>query len=317
MAVTSADQVSRLLALVPYLQAHPDADLARTAELFGVTPRQLVSDLRVAWYCGLPGGMPGDLIEIDMDALQTQGRIRLSNADYLARPLRFTPDEATSLVVALRLLAEIADPKTAPVVASALAKLEGTSGQTPDVGVSLASGEEKIRAGIAQGLAEGRALKLTYHGASSGEITTPLVDPVRVSARDGVAYLDAWSHDRDAWRTYRLDRIADLEITGQQIGDHGTPPAYAGGWLDNRGDAVPVTLRLAPQARWITEYYPVDDVADLADGTVEVRMLVADPVWFRRLLLRLGASVLAVDPPAAATSAGAVARRALDQSRVV
>ena len=131
MVMTSTDQVARLLALVPYLQAHPDADVAGTAKMFGVTPRQLMSDLRVAWFCGLPGGLPGDLIEVDMDLVETEGRIRLSNADFLSRPLRFTPDEATSLVVALRVLAEIADPDTADAVASAMKKLEAAVGHTP------------------------------------------------------------------------------------------------------------------------------------------------------------------------------------------
>ena len=58
----SAQQVVRMLALVPYLQAHPDADLAATAQAFGVTPRRLLADLEVLWFVGLPGGMPGDLI---------------------------------------------------------------------------------------------------------------------------------------------------------------------------------------------------------------------------------------------------------------
>ena len=95
MGMTSASQVPRLLALVPYLQSHPDADLAETAAVFGVPPRQLVADLKVLWFCGLPGGAPGDLIEVDMDALDA-GTIRLTNAEFLARPQRFTPEEALS-----------------------------------------------------------------------------------------------------------------------------------------------------------------------------------------------------------------------------
>ena len=104
---TSIEQVARLLALVPYLQAHPDVDLDATAEAFGVTPRRLLADLEVLWFVGLPGGLPGDLIDIDMDAVQEQGRIRLSNAEYLARPMRFTIEEVTSLIVALRAVREV------------------------------------------------------------------------------------------------------------------------------------------------------------------------------------------------------------------
>ena len=56
------------------------------------------NDLKVLFMCGLPGGYPDDLIDVDIDALEgpdglrADGVIRVSNADYLARPLRLTPD---------------------------------------------------------------------------------------------------------------------------------------------------------------------------------------------------------------------------------
>ena len=46
-------------------------------------------------------------------------------------------------------------------------------------------------------------------------------------------------------------------------------------------------------------------------GGVRARLLVADPVWLRRLLLRLGPAVRSVDPPEAAASARAAAAEAL------
>ena len=56
-----------------------------------------------------------------------------------------------------------------------------------------------------------------------------------------------------------------------------------------------VTLRLAPPARWVVEYYQVEEVRALDDGSTEVDLLVADRRWLDRLLLRLAphASVLA------------------------
>ncbi|MGE5719915.1 MAG: WYL domain-containing protein, partial [Nocardioidaceae bacterium] len=82
------DQVARLLALVPYIQSRDEVSLDQAAADFGVRPAQIVKDLNVLWFCGLPGLGMGDLIDIDMDALEGEGVIRLSNADYLTRPLR-------------------------------------------------------------------------------------------------------------------------------------------------------------------------------------------------------------------------------------
>lgn len=78
-------QVARLLAMVPYLQARPGVPIAEVAEAFG-DARQVLADLNVLWMCGLPGGLPDDLIEIDMDAVEGEGIVHLGNANYLSRP---------------------------------------------------------------------------------------------------------------------------------------------------------------------------------------------------------------------------------------
>ena len=314
MAMTSSSQVPRLLALVPYLQAHPDADLEATASVFDVTPRQLVADLNVLWFCGLPGGAPGDLIEVDMDALES-GTIRLTNADFLSRPHRFTPEEAMSLVVALAALEDMADADLAPAVRSAREKLEqAVGGGTDRVAVNVSAGQEAIRGQLAEAIAAATAVRLTYHGASRGVATHPEVDPARLGTRDGYGYLTAWAHERADWRTYRLDRIVAVEVLDRPTTDHGPAPALASGWLDDRPDAVEVTLDLHPSGRWITEYHPVVGTEELPDGLLRVRLLVADPGWFRRLLLRLGPAIARVDPPQAAASAIESAREALTAS---
>lgn len=311
MAMTSASQVPRLLALVPYLQAHPDADLAQTASVFAVTQKQLVADLKVLWFCGLPGGAPGDLIEVDMDALAS-GRIRLTNAEFLARPQRFTPEEALSLIVALRAIEEMADAELGPAVRSARAKLEAAMGGGAErVAIDVSAGQEAIRGQLADAIAAGRAVRLTYHGASRGVATEPMVDPAGLGTRDGYGYLTAWAHGRAGWRTYRLDRIVAVEETGQAVGGHGPVPALASGWLDERPDAAEVILDLRPAGHWITEYHPMVSVQRLPGDILRARMLVADPAWFRRLLLRLGPAVARIDPPEAAASAIEAAREAL------
>lgn len=316
MGMTSASQVPRLLALVPYLQTHPDADLAATAAVFGVTPTQLVSDLKVLWFCGLPGALPGDLIEVDMDALD-QGRIRLSNADYLDRPLRLSVEEAISLVVALRSMEDMVDADLAAAVRSARSKVEGVfDDDAGRIEVQVAAGERAVRDDLAAAVDAGRAVRLSYHGAARGNLTTPVVEPVRLATRDGYGYLVAWAVDRGAWRTYRLDRIAAVIATGAPVGDHGEPPAVAAGWLDDRVDAVEVDLDLGPDGHWVTEYHPTVSVTrglGRHRDLWRVRLRVADPEWFRRLLLRLGPAVHRIDPAEAAASAVAAAREALAQ----
>lgn len=309
---TSVEQVSRLLALVPYLQAHPDADLAETAAAFGVTPRRLLADLEVLWFVGLPGGLPGDLIDIDMDAVQSHGRIRLTNAEYLSRPMRFTIDEVTSLIVALRAVREVAGGEAGDAVDSALAKLSTVAGaqESRRVEFAVATSEGGVRDRLAAAIAYGAAVRLTYDGLTRAETTRPVVEPHRLTVRDGFVYLEAWSRDRSDWRTFRLDRVTAVDDADGGVADHGEPPPFDAGWLEVRAEAALVSITVTDHARWIAEYYPVRSIT-AARGGWRIELLVADPAWLRALLLRLGPDVLAVDPPTASDSARAAASEAL------
>src|SRR5436190_19568877 len=112
-----------MLALVPYLRERDGIAVDDVARDFKVTPAQIVKDLKVLWFCGLPNAVMGDMIEIDMEALDGEGVVKLSNADYLTRPLRLAPHEALALIVALRALREISAPGERDVVDRALAKV--------------------------------------------------------------------------------------------------------------------------------------------------------------------------------------------------
>ena len=152
----SQAQVRRLLSLVPYLRDHDGARMAEVAEAFGISEATLRDDLNVLWMCGMPGLTPGDLIDIDMDAVDGEGVIHLSNADYLTRLLRLSAEEAMALVLGLQALHEIAGPGEQDAIERASKKLEEASGGVvvPDqASVSVTAARGEIQARLTDGLA--------------------------------------------------------------------------------------------------------------------------------------------------------------------
>lgn len=307
---TSAEQVARLLALIPYLQHHPGVALSKVAAEFGITAAQLRRDLEIAYFCGLPGGLPGDLIEVDMDAVDGEGVVNLSNAEMLPRPLRFTPDEAVALVLALQAIRAVAAPSTYQAVDGALHALRGLAGDAGQQAVvSVAAGDDEVRATVSGAVDRGRRLRLTYDGLARSETSYPVVDPALVEVRDGSAYLEAWAVERAAWRTYRMDRIVAATETGEPAEDHGASARRA--WLEpGSGKASEVTLWVSRRAEWVAEYYPSVRTEPAGDG-LHIVVRVADPTWLRWLLLRLGPEARVVSPTAAGDGAVAAAREAL------
>jgi proteasome accessory factor C len=302
---SAKDQVARLLALVPYIQSREEVSVEQAAADFGVRPAQIVKDLNVLWFCGLPGLGMGDLIDVDMDALDGEGVIRVSNADYLGRPLRLGSTEASALIVALRTLRESSDETVRPVVERTLAKLETAAGDgaalAARVDVLLDDRQAEIdrfRERLAEALRLGRQVRLGYYVPARDEATERTVDPLRLVTAEGHTYLEAWCHLAEDVRLFRLDRVSGAEILHTQVADHADVPPRdleAGIFQPSPEDTL-ATLRLSPAARWVAEYYPVETTEELPDRHLRVTLRVGDTGWLTRLLLRLGAAAELEEP---------------------
>ncbi len=314
------DQVARLLALVPYIQARREVSLEDAAADFGVRPAQLVKDLNVLWFCGLPGLGMGDLIDVDMDALEGDGVIRVSNADYLSRPLRLDSSEASALVVALRALREGAGDDVRPIVDRTLDKLEAAAGDgaavAARVDIRLPEGLDRVaavRERLERAVEERRQVRLDYYVPTRDESTERVVDPVRVVDADGHAYLDAWCHVAEDQRLFRLDRVSAATVLDTPVEQHEglAPRDLADGIFSPSPEDLPATLVLGPAARWVAEYFPCEEVDEEPGGGLRVRLRVGDPVWLVRLMLRLGGAARLLDPPELAERVREVAAAAL------
>lgn len=314
------EQVARLLTLVPLLHARGSLRLEDAAQALGTTTAQVVRDLKVLLMCGLPGGYPDDLIDVDLDALEGEGAdgvIRVSNADYLSRPLRLSPTEATALIVALRAVRESAPGPTREVVDRTLGKLEQAAADgSPHLQVELDrtdAGAVAVRSALERALAAGRQVRLTYWVPTRDEAGERVVDPVRVWHADGFDYLEGWCRSAEGRRVFRLDRIHGIEVLDLPAAQHDDPPIDLSEALFEHARAGQrVTLRLGPGAHWVPEYFPVEEVRRLPDGLLEVDLLVGDERWLSRLVLRLAPHAEVVSPARLAETCRRAAQAALD-----
>ncbi|MGR6917366.1 helix-turn-helix transcriptional regulator [[Actinomadura] parvosata] len=311
----SADRLPRLLALVPYLMSHPGAQVGEVADVFGLSEKQLIDDLQLVWMCGLPGHTPGDLIDVSWDG----GEIIIDNADTIARPLRLGIDEASALLVALRMLA--ATPELAEVPGDALprvmAKLEQAAGEgaatvSTQVAVDVEAAPDALPR-VREGLTRGRRLSLRYYVQGRDEVTPREVDPMRLVVVDGRAYLEGWCYRAEAMRLFRLDRVLGVDVLDVPA----DPPAEAeprdvtaGVFRPSPTDEL-VELELSAAGRWVAEYYPCEQVTELGEGRLRVALRARDEDWILKLALRLGDTGRVVSPPEMAETVRQEAERAL------
>ncbi len=314
----SQDQVARLLALLPYLLAHPGAKVRDVARLFRVSERQLVRDLHVLWFSGLPGLSMGDYIEVDMEAVEGAGVINVSNADYLERPLRLQGDEALAIIVALRALASMPGLTDRDAVDRALVKLEAAAGGSFDGAAAVAIEDSRdfgtaVADTVRQALAESRRLHMGYWVPGRDETTERDVDPMRLLAVQGRLYLEGWCRLASDVRLFRLDRIASVSIldVAAEVPPQARQRDLADGLFQPSPTDEVVTLELDPRARWVAEYYPCESVEELPGNRLRARLRTADRRWVVRLVLRHGGAVQVIAPDVLVEEVRAGAQAAL------
>lgn len=307
-----------MLALVPYLRAREGIRVDDVAKDFGVKPAQIVKDLKVLWFCGLPNSVTGDMIDIDMDALDGEGVVRLTNADFLTRPLRLAPHEALALMVALRALRETGGQER-DAVDRALAKLEAAAGEVASrasaVDIHVDPVDLSIRKAVDEALREHTQLDLTYYVPARDETTQRVVDPMRLIFSEGQGYLEAWCNRVSEVRMFRLDRIAAATLL-----DTPASPRAPSHRVDlSRGVFHPdpadplAVIEVEPSARWIADYYPIESQRELGNHRLLVRLRFRDDRWLQRLILRLGGDARLVEPVDVAVQIRQRAAEALQQ----
>ena len=190
-----------------------------------------------------------------------------------------------------------ADPDGA--LARALDKLAAVLGG--DDGVVVDVPQPPATAELAAAVNDNARLRVSYWSANRDEATEREITPRSIFLDRGHWYVIADDSRSGESRTFRIDRFESWERTGEidppAEGAAAIVPPSGDQWFVD-SDVPSVVLRLAPQARWAAERYPLRDEHPHGDasGSIVVRMAVANEQWLRTLLLRLGPHAAVLEP---------------------
>ncbi len=278
----TARRLNRMLGMLPWVIANPGATVDEVCERFGYTRRQLVADLDLVFVCGLPGYGPGDLMVAFID----DDEVVVEMADYFATPMRLTAPEALGLLASG--LALVSSGQAPPALESAVAKL--ADAVLPDGGEALTVdlSEPEFVADLRSAAAEGSVVHIVYRALGRNADSEREIEPWTVFSTLGNWYVSAYCRCARAERVFRVDRIRNLETTGDRFEPPAEPPPPIVAYTPSESDTHAV-LQLGPRARWVADYYPVEVMDDGGDGaSLTVRFAASDPSVAARLLLRLG-----------------------------
>jgi predicted DNA-binding transcriptional regulator YafY len=212
-----AATTSRTLELLSLLQSHRHWSARELVDRLGVSERTLRRDVERLRELGY-----------GVESMRgSAGGYRLEAGTGLP-PLLLTDDEGVAIAVGLRSQATAGLRGAEHTTLSALAKIEQvlppalrrrigalTSHATVDAGRRAASArpapeiDTELLGALALACRDAERIRFRYTDAA-GESSSRVVEPYRLVPVARRWYLLAWDRQREDWRTFRLDRIADI-----------------------------------------------------------------------------------------------------------
>ena len=280
----SQNQVERLLDLVPYLTVNPGVRLEKIAEDFLTNKATVLEDLNTLWMCGLPGYTPLELIDLSFDT----GYVSIRNADILSKPRKLSSTELAAIIVGLSILRESLTSSNPHLegVSELINRLTDTKNVPAPISVTSDVSPE-TRMILEEGVKAQRNICILYYSFTKDVETSRIIHPISFKVLEGKEYLEAYCHDSEDFRMFRVDRIREATLTDLER-DIAKPE-------DHDPVLCEFSLRIVSDARKVSETFHLNTDSNFSVDTRFASTAFNDE-WVIRTICSLNASAILCEP---------------------
>lgn len=226
MTTSAAEQLSRILRIIPEIADGEEHDITGVANKLGIERDTLLSDLRaIGERYGLPGGFVEGM-EIFIGPTTISAR-----SDQFLRPMGLTIPELKALELGLTVLEQERPPDDRPVIDSARKRLRQLIPRLPIEGEihEMRIAELVPNDGlpfldeVRRALRDHRKIRVSYRGSAATEATSRIIRPYGMAAASGMWYVVAYCEASEGLRVFRADRIEGATELADRQHDRGRP----------------------------------------------------------------------------------------------
>ena len=301
------DKFDRIMALYRELTSrrYPVSrkELEQRLECKGITVKRAVRALRDYFH-----------VPVIYDREHNGYMIDSSAGEHEVPGLWFSAEEIHALLAADSLLSNLepglVKQETAPFrrrLRAMMQKLGGAGSQLDRIRL-LNMGRRRDQSRhfprIAQSVLQRTRLRIRYHSRSGDEISEREISPQRLAHYRDNWYLDAWCHDKNALRTFSLDRIdaaAELKKKARNLSDEELDDHLAGafGIFAGKPDKIAKLVFNQRRARWVSNetWHPDQKGQWREDGSYELHLPYHHAPELIGDILKYGAEVEVLEPP--------------------
>jgi proteasome accessory factor C len=303
VTTSAAEQLSRILQIIPEIADGEEHDSTTVARKLGIERDTLLADLRaIGERYGLPGGFVEGM-EIFIGPTTISAR-----SDQFLRPMGLTVPELKALELGLTVLEQERPPDDRPVIDSARQRLRKLIAHLPieEYVQELRTAEVVPSDGlpfldeVRRALKNRRKIRISYRSSAPTDAKDRIIRPYGMAAASGMWYVVAYCEASEGLRVFRADRIEGAT----PLTDRYEIPANfsirktlrEGRALQTDTPSGGMTVRYSPRvARWIAEREGREGELS-PDGSLTIEHPLADAEWGVRHVLQYGPEAEVLEP---------------------
>ncbi len=310
----AADRVTLLMSFVPYLIDQGPVPVDQLAQHFDISPAQVQELVQLLAMSGVPGEngyyQHQDLFDINWDLFEEQHIVELWQHVAVDSTPRFSAREAAALLAGLQFISGIVPTSDKEIIERLVSKIAfGASAQPENLLVTAAPVPVDLGV-IREAVTSQHSVLFVYRNALGIE-NPRSVDPLRLDLVGESWYLRGWCHEREALRTFRLDRISQLSVSDDRFLTNLNAEDLSEELFEVKDTDVRVRFAIDETSMQLLSAYSPEIISSLGDGTLEVEVAFGDLSAVPVYVAQIPGSITVLGPAEAVSAVSAWTNQAL------
>jgi predicted DNA-binding transcriptional regulator YafY len=267
--MTKNDRLSRLLLELPWLIQNKNTSIDNFCAQFDISRDEANKDLSLLTYVG-PGRFGGELVDIQYD----DENISVIDSQGFDRPLKLNNIEAVLLLLGVRNLSEMSKDKQE--ILDIEIKLSGLI--ESDISNEKYKEEYlKKKNIINEAIANRKQLVIHYVDSNLKLTSERLITPLEMKALDSKEYLTALDNSSSQKRTFRRDRIIEVDVVSLDASEHEI----------SQNDIYSEKISLRTKSWNASNFLDLNIPFTISGDDLQIELDLIDPEYLLEIILRL------------------------------
>ena len=267
--MTKNDRLSRLLLELPWLIQNKNTSIDNFCAQFDISRDEANKDLSLLTYVG-PGRFGGELVDIQYD----DENISVIDSQGFDRPLKLNNIEAVLLLLGVRNLSEMSKYKQE--ILDIEIKLSGLI----ESDISNEKYKEEYlnkKNMINKAIANRKQLVIQYVDSNLKLTSERLITPLEMKALESKEYLTALDNNSSQKRTFRLDRIIEVDVVSLDASEHEI----------SQNDIYSEKISLRTKSWNASNFLDLNIPFTISGDDLQIELDLIDPEYLLEIILRL------------------------------